>query len=106
TSVTNLPAGKSSTNKPLSLVKTSPGLLQASAKDRSIPRVADISSAAAVPFPETSASTNPQRPSGNGMKSYQSPPTAPAGTLKPEITKPGMKGELLGNSACCITRAS
>src|SRR5208283_3971483 len=104
--VTNFPAGKSDTSKLLSLVKTSPGLLQASAKDRSIPRVADISSAAAVPFPETSASTNPHRPSGNGMKSYQSPPTALTGTLRPEITKPGTYGELLGNKACCMTRAS
>ncbi len=86
--VTNFPAGKSLTSKLLSWVKTSPGVQHASARDRNIPRVADISSAAAVPFPETSANTNPQRPSANGMKSYQSPPTAPAGMLRPDTAKP------------------
>src|SRR5439155_15386486 len=98
--VTNFTAGKSSTSNWLSRVSTSPGVQQASASERSTPGVADISDAGAVPLPETSASTSPQRPSGKGMKSYQSPPTAPAGTLSPEITKPGTYGELFGNSAC------
>ena len=90
TMVTNFPAGKSSTSNWFSFVSTSPGVQQASASERSTPRVADISKAAAVPLPETSARTIPQRPSGKGMKSYQSPPTARAGTLSPETTKPGM----------------
>src|SRR5579885_2568150 len=98
--VTNLPAGKSSTKSRFNLVITSAGVQDASAKDRSIPRVADISSAAAVPLPETSASTNPQRPSSSGIKSYRSPPTAPAGIESPETTKPGMYGELFGSNDC------
>ena len=104
--VTNLPEGKSSTSRRFRRVRTSPGPLQVCARERSMPRVADISRAAAVPFPETSASTRPQHPSSNEMKSYQSPPTAPAGIDSPEIAKPGMNGELLGSSACWMARAS
>src|SRR5437588_11616361 len=62
TMVTNFPLGKSSTIKRFSLVSTSAGVEQASASERNMPRVADISSAAAVPLPETSASTSPQSP--------------------------------------------
>ena len=51
------PRGKVFHQQLLSLVKTSAGVQHASARERSIPRVADMSSAAAVPFPETSAST-------------------------------------------------
>src|SRR5580692_11117692 len=97
--VTNRPEGKSLTSNGFSFDSTSLGQ-HAVASERSMPRVADISNAAAVPFPETSASTNPQRPSSNGMKSYQSPPTAPAGVERPEIAKPGMYGELRGSRAC------
>src|SRR2546429_2929005 len=98
--VTNFPEGKSSTSNRFRRVSTSPGLQRASARERSIPRVEDISSAAAVPFPETSASTSPQQPSSRAMKSYQSPPTAPPEKLHPDTAKPGMYGELLGRSAC------
>src|SRR6266851_946487 len=98
--VTNLPEGKSSASSRFSLVSTSAGLMQVSASDRSMPLVADISSAAPVPFPATSARTSPQHPSPKGMKSYQSPPTAPAGILSPETAKPGMYGELFGNKPC------
>jgi hypothetical protein len=59
-------------------VSTSAGPEPVCASERSMPRVADMSSAAAVPLPETSARTRPQRPSRSGMKSYQSPPTEPA----------------------------
>src|SRR5205814_9600338 len=97
--VTNLTDGKSSTNRRFKRVSTSPGPLQVCARERSMPRVADISRAAAVPLPETSASTRPQQPSSNEMKSYQSPPTAPAGIDKPETAKPGIYGELFGSNA-------
>src|SRR5437867_4300433 len=70
--VTNLPLGKSWTIRSFRRASTSPGPQPASASERSIPRVADIKSAAAVPLPETSASTNPHLPSLNGIKSYQS----------------------------------
>src|SRR5579871_2141802 len=98
--VTNRPAGKSSLNRRFSLVSTSAGEQWASASERNMPRVADMSSAAAVPLPETSASTSPQHPSSSGMKSYQSPPTAPAGSENPDTAKPGMYGELFGSNAC------
>ena len=65
-----------------------------------MPRVADMRSAAAVPLPETSARTRPQRPSRSGMKSYQSPPTEPAGIESPDTQNPGIRGELRGNRAC------
>src|ERR1051326_3832386 len=103
---TNLPTGKPSSISRLSLLSTSAGGQWDSANDRNMPRVADISKPAAVPFPDTSASTNPHRPRSSGMKSYQSPPTAPAGVENPEIAKPGTYGELLGNNACWIERAS
>src|SRR5438552_16025053 len=97
--VTNRPAGKSLARARLSRFSTSAGWEQVSAKERRMPRVADIDKAAAAPFPDTSARTSPQEPSSKGMKSYQSPPTARAGTLKPETANPGMYGELLGKSA-------
>ena len=87
--VTNRPEGKSSASKRFSRVRTSPGPLQVCARERIMPRVADISSAAAVPFPETSARTSPQQPSSKEMKSYQSPPTAPAGIDKPGDSEAG-----------------
>jgi hypothetical protein len=37
------------------------------------------------------------------MKSYQSPPTARAGSLRLEIINPGMYGEVLGSNACNCT---
>src|SRR5215813_3152716 len=98
--VTNLPAGKSSSIRQFSLLSTSAGRQCDSASDRNMPRVADISKPAAVPFPETSANTSPQRPRSKGMKSYQSPPTAPAGMENPEIANPGTYGEVFGNNAC------
>src|SRR6266550_7103599 len=104
--VTNRPEGKSSTSNRFSLVSTSDGLQEFSASERDIARVADINNAAAVPFPETSASTNPQRPSFRSMKSYQSPPTAPAGMERPDTANPGINGEHLGSRACWIERAS
>ncbi len=67
TMVTKRPHGKSSTIMLLRRVRTSPGPEPVCASDRNMPRVADINSAAAVPLPETSASTNPQRPSESGM---------------------------------------
>src|SRR6266567_3342973 len=99
-SVTNRPGGKSSTMRRFSLPRTSAGELHVTASERNMPRVADISNAAAVPLPETSANTNPQQPSANGMKSYQSPPTSPAGIESPEMANPGTYGETLGSSAC------
>ncbi len=97
--VTNLPEGKSSTSKRFSRVSTSPGPVQVCASERNMPRVADISSAAAVPFPETSARTSPQQPSSKGMKSYQSPPTAPAGMDKPGNREAGNVGRTLGQQS-------
>src|SRR5579864_42323 len=99
-SVTNRPGGKSSTIRRFNLPRTSDGEPHVTASERNIPRVADISNAAAVPLPETSARTKPQQPSLNGMKSYQSPPTSPSGIESPEMAKPGMYGETLGSNAC------
>ena len=64
-----------------------------------MPRVADINNAAAVPFPETSARTSPQQPSSKEMKSYQSPPTAPAGMDSPEIAEAGDVRRTLGQQS-------
>src|SRR5437660_11016759 len=102
--VTNLPLGKSSTIRRFSFVSTSPGVQQASANERNIPLVADIKSAAAVPLPETSASTSPQRPSSRGMKSYQSPPTTPAGLDNPAMENQGRQDGALGGRASWLTR--
>ena len=81
-------------------VSTSAGPEPVCASDRNMPRVADISSAAAVPLPDTSARTRPHRPLASGMKSYQSPPTEPAGIETPDTRKPGIRGEVRGNRAC------
>jgi hypothetical protein len=59
--------GKSSTSIWLTRCSTSPGPLASGASERTMPRVADISSAAGTPLPETSASTSAQRPSASGM---------------------------------------
>src|SRR4029077_15583127 len=92
TMVTKRPLGKSSIIMLLRRVKTSAGPEPVCASERSMPRVADMRGAAAVPLPETSARTKPQRPSGKGMKSYQSPPTEPAGIERPETRNPGIGG--------------
>ena len=81
-------AGKILDHHLLRRIKTSAGPEPVCASERNMPRVADISSAAAVPLPETSARTRPQRPSLSGMKSYQSPPTKPAGIESPDTAEP------------------
>src|SRR5260370_19100379 len=98
--VTNLPAGKSLARTRLSRFNTSAGWEQGSAKERRMPRVADINKAAAAPFPATSARTSPQEPPSKGKKSYQSPPTARGGTLQPAAPNSAMEVGLVGHRGC------
>jgi len=83
------PSGKSSSNSLFNRVSTSAGPELEWASDRTMPRVDDINKAAAVPLPETSASTRPQRPSGSGMKSYQSTAHCACGNGQPGHAKAG-----------------
>jgi hypothetical protein len=75
TMVTNRDIGKSLSRISFARRSTSPGPAALCVTTRTMLRVDDIRSAAAISLPDTSPKATASRPWGNCTKSYQSPPT-------------------------------
>ena len=84
-SVTNMAAALSASSAELTAANTSLGLGRSVAALFSSARLNIMNSAAGTPFPETSATVRPTRPSARSVTSKKSPPTSLAGSMLPNI---------------------